>query len=639
MMSSISSTALIPRAHLFGNPVKTHPRISPDGKLIAWLAPRDGVLNIWVAPLDGSEEPRVLTDDRRGGIVAFVWTYAANTLLYMKDADGDEDYHVYGLDVSTGLSRDFTPFEGVRALVATVSSKIQDRVLIEMNLRDPKYFDVHSLDLATGALSLVEQNTDFCGFFADEHYRVCIATKLSNDGSLSVYRRDGDTWQESFSFAREDASVSGPIGVNADGTALFMNDSRGRNTGALVRMDLVSGALQVIAAHAQVDIGHAIFDWTTREPLAYSYVLDRQKYVALTPDIQAELDFLASKNLGEWHLISRADEDRLWVIAAVSDVEPSSAHLYDRRNRTLNKLFDFRPELVHAPLVAMNSITIRSRDGFDLVSYLSRPHDSDGPGALVLLVHGGPWGRDTFGFDLEHQWLANRGYSVLSVNFRGSMGFGKAFVNAGDGEWGRAMDNDLLDAVEWAIDEGVADPGRIAIMGTSYGGYAVLNAMTRNPEVYACGVDIVGPSNLETLLATTPSYWEGFRQRLIQALGDPSTEEGLALLRERSPVHFADRITRPLLIGQGANDPRVKQAESDQMADAMKSRGIPVAYVLYPDEGHGFAKPENQASFKAITEAFLARNLGGRAEPITQDEINNSSMQILEGAESLGLWG
>lgn len=635
-MSSAHPPALIPRAKLFANPTKAHPRISPDGELLAWLAPREGALNIWVAPVTGSEEPRVLTDDRKGNIATFVWTYADNTLLYLQDTDGNEEYHVYILDVLTGFSRDLTPFEGVRAMVSAVSAKNRDHVLIAMNQRDPAYFDIYSLELATGSLSIVEQNTDFGGFLVDEHYRVCVATKLSNDGSLGVYHRDGQEWRELFCFLREDASVSGPVAINAEGTALFMNDSRGRNTAALVRMDLASGTTKVLAANTHADIGDLILDWATWEPLAYSYVLGRQVHVGLAPEIQADLDFLESNRLGEWQLINRVAEDRLWVIASASDVEPRAAHLYDRQARTLSKLFDFRPELIDAPLVQMKPVAIRSRDGLNLVAYLSRPLDCTDRGPLVLSVHGGPWGRDTFGFNIEHQWLANRGYSVLSVNFRGSTGFGKSFVNASDREWGRAMDDDLLDAVAWAINEGIADPDRIAIIGTSYGGYAVLSSITRNPDVFACGVDIVGPSNLETLLATIPPYWAGFRQRFIQALGDPATDEGRALLRERSPVHFADRIKKPLLIGQGANDPRVKQAESDQMVDAMKSKGVPVAYVLYPDEGHGFSKPENQMSFTAITEAFLARHLGGRAEPINQDELAKSSLQIIEGAALLG---
>jgi dipeptidyl aminopeptidase/acylaminoacyl peptidase len=285
-------------------------------------------------------------------------------------------------------------------------------------------------------------------------------------------------------------------------------------------------------------------------------------------------------------------------------------------------------------------VTIAARDGLALISYLTLPRGLDpagsgrpaAPAPLVLLVHGGPWARDAFGYDPYVQWLADRGYAVLNVNFRGSTGLGKQFVNAGNREWGRRMDDDLLDAVAWAVDQRIADPARVAIFGTSYGGYAVLAGVTRNPELYACGVDVVGPSNLETLLATVPPYWASFRAQLVRALGDPDTEDGRALLRERSPLHLAGRIRRPLLIAQGANDPRVKQAESDQMAAAMKANGVPVTYLLYPDEGHGFVRPENQLAFVAVAENFLADCLGGQAAPVTAEELQATSMQVLEGA-------
>jgi dipeptidyl aminopeptidase/acylaminoacyl peptidase len=358
---------------------------------------------------------------------------------------------------------------------------------------------------------------------------------------------------------------------------------------------------------------------------------DRVRYVALDPAIRPDLDFLAAADIGDWSITSRTDDDSLWLVTGQSDIAPGAAYLYDRSAKTLEKLFDARPALAGAPLARMHPKIIKSRDGLNLVSYLTLPPGAAGPAPLILFVHGGPWARDAFGYHPYHQWLANRGYGVLSVNFRSSTGFGKSFINAGDHQWGAAMDDDLLDAVDWAITEGIADPDRIAIMGGSYGGYATLAGMTRNPARYACGVDIVGPANLETLMATIPPYWEGFRAQLIKALGDPDTDAGKTLLQDRSPVHRAGAIARPLLIGQGANDPRVKQAESDQMVAAMKANQIPVTYVLFPDEGHGFARPENNIAFNAITEQFLATHLGGRAEPFGPTELSDSTAQILEG--------
>jgi dipeptidyl aminopeptidase/acylaminoacyl peptidase len=639
MASPRLNVPLIPRTDLFGNPARAYAKISPDGRFLSWLAPVDGVLNIWVSPAEAPERAEIVTDDRKRGIRIYGWTYnSGHHLFYLQDTDGNENFHVFVVDPLDRVTRDLTPFDGIRAGIAAISRVRREHLLVHLNRRDPKYFDLYTLDLATGELALVEENSGFASFIVDDHYRAHFATKYRRDGFLDVLRRASDgNWTGWTSFSAEDARNSGPTHLNADGTALFLRDSRGRDTAVLARLELASGTLRVLAADPRADIGGTITDVLTKEPVAYSVNVERPEYVALEPSIQADLDFLAAQDIGDWSITSRTEDDRLWLVTGASDVKPAGAYLYDRQAKTLGKLYDARPELAGAPLMPMRPVTIRSRDGVDLVCYLTRPASAETPGALVLLVHGGPWARDMFGFNPYHQWLANRGYSVLSVNFRGSTGFGKAFVNAGDVEWGRRMDDDLLDAVGWAIATGVADPARIAIMGVSYGGYAVLASMTRNPETYACGVDVVGPSNLETLIATIPPYWEAIRTQLTKAVGDPETEDGLALMRDRSPLYRADRIKRPLLIAQGANDPRVKRAESDQMVGALRANGIPVTYVLYPDEGHGFARPENSISFNAITEAFLARHLGGRVEPITAEEVAASSMQVLEGAAELDL--
>ncbi len=392
----------------------------------------------------------------------------------------------------------------------------------------------------------------------------------------------------------------------------------------------------MLAEHAEADIGGLITDRDTYAPLAYAVTVERMAYVALDPAVQADLEFLGAQGLGDWWIMSRTEDDRTWIVGARSDIRPGVAYLYDRAAGTIDKLYETRPDLHGAPLASMHPVTIPARDGSKLVSYLTLPRrlDPNGtgrptePAPMVLLVHGGPWARDTFGYNSYAQWLADRGYAVLSVNFRGSTGLGKRFINAGNREWGRRMDDDLLDTVAWALRVGIADASRLAIFGASYGGYAVLAAMTRNPEFYACGVDIVGPSNLETLMATVPPYWASFRAQLIGALGDPNTEEGRALLRERSPLHSAGNIRRPLLVAQGANDPRVKQSESDQMVAAMQANGVPVTYLLYPDEGHGFVRPENQLAFVAVAENFLAECLGGDAAPVTPEELQATTMQV-----------
>ena len=410
---------------------------------------------------------------------------------------------------------------------------------------------------------------------------------------------------------------------------MYFRDARGRDTAALVRLDMLTGESTVLAADPRADIGGMIVDIQTRAPRAYTVVAERMEYHALDPAIAPDLDFLARSGIGDWGLSSRTEDDRLWVVSANSDTRPAVDYLYDRPAQTLREVLRARPELDGVALRRMNPVRIAARDGLSLVSYLTRPDTATLP-PLVLLVHGGPWARDYFGYNAWHQWLADRGYAVLSVNFRGSTGFGKAFINAGDGEWGRRMDDDLCDAITWAVAEGHADRARIAIMGASYGGYATLVGLTRNPALYACGVDIVGPSNLETLLRTIPPYWESIRADLYRAIGDIDTAAGLAQAHERSPLFSAANIRKPLLIAQGANDPRVKQAESDQMVAALRAGGIPVTYVLFPDEGHGFARPENAIACNALIEDFLAHHLGGEAEPISAEQMAASTATIIE---------
>ena len=431
------------------------------------------------------------------------------------------------------------------------------------------------------------------------------------------------------------------LGLDNEAKTVFMLDSRERDTAALTGIDLATGKEKILAEDPRADIGGIITDPETHVPMAYSVNYERTEHKPLGPKYAADLEFL-SKNFGsEWGVGARTEDDKLWTVSVSSPTRPASSYLYDRDAKTLAKLFDARPKLADAPLAAMHPVIIKSRDGLDLVSFLTLPKGSDTgragrpdePLPMVLLVHGGPWSRDHLGYHPMHQWLANRGYAVLSVNFRSSTGFGKAFANAGDKEWGRKMDDDLLDAVGWAIREKIADPARIGIMGGSYGGYATLAALTRNPDTYACGVDLVGPSELDRLIKTIPPYWAAGRARLLKALGNPDTEEGRALLKDRSPLYQADKIKKPLLIAQGENDPRVKKEQSDQIVETMRSKGIPVTYLLYRGEGHGFAEPENNISFTAIAESFLGKCLGGRVAPITSADLKGTSVEIPVGSD------
>jgi YD repeat-containing protein len=632
-MTMTVAVPLIPRADLFGNPVQAQAQISPDGSYISWLAPLDGVMNLFVAPRGDLSRMRALTHEDIRPLPSYVWAKDSRHVLVFKDTAGDENWHIHAIDAETGETRNLTPYPGVQATLSRISEQHPGAVLLTHNRRDPKFPDLVRVDIASGTETLVAQNDGFGFFYSDDDFTTRLAGRTEPDGSVTILRPGTDaSWSEWFHIQAADVWATNLTGIfSPDGKTTLMYDSRGRDTAALVRLDLETLATTELAADDHADISGVLTDRKTKAPLACAVNYDRVRYHALDPAIQPDLDFLAAADIGDWFIPSRTDDDALWVIIAHADTIPVAAYLYDRPARKLEKLYDARPALAGAPLARMRPEIIKSRDGLNLVCYLTVPEVPAGPHPLVLFVHGGPWGRDSFGYNAYHQWLANRGYAVLSVNFRSSTGFGKSFINAGDRQWGAAMDDDLLDAVGWAVAQGIADPARVAIMGGSYGGYAVLAGMTRNPQFYACGVDIVGPSNLETLLATIPPYWESIRAQFAKAIGDPDTEAGSALLRERSPVHRADAIARPLLIGHGANDPRVKQAESDQMVAAMKAHNIPVSYVLFPDEGHGFARPENNIAFLAIAEQFLAAHLGGRAEPLAPEDLARSTAQILEG--------
>jgi acetyl esterase/lipase len=499
------------------------------------------------------------------------------------------------------------------------------------------------LDLTTGQLTLVmENNAGFAGAMADDALTLRMAFRQNIAGGTDYFRIT-DNVAEGTPFettAMEDSLTTSPAGYNTDGSILYWIDSRGRNTAALFAQNTTTGEMTLIAQDAKADIGETIRNQQTGEVEAYSVNFLTNKWVATDPKIKASLDWLGTQLSGDFGINSRTDDDSVWLVWNDPLTAPTSVYVYDRKASTLTPFYTGRPELAGMPLQKMYPVEIPSRDGLALPSYLTLPvgSDKDSSGVpdkavpMVLLVHGGPWARDNYGFNSLHQMLANRGYAVLSVNFRGSTGFGKDFLNAGNKQWGLAMHDDLIDAVDWAIDKGIAQADKTAIMGGSYGGYATLAGLTFTPEKFACGVDIVGPSNLETLLGTIPPYWAPMVKIFHERMGDPNTEEGLALLKAASPLYKADQIIKPLLIAQGANDPRVKQSESDQIVDAMKSAGIPITYVLYPDEGHGFAKPTNSISFFAIAENFLSECLGGRAEPLG-DVLAPSTAQIIEGAE------
>ncbi len=641
--AATQGTKLISRQVLFGNPDKASARVSHDGSKLSYLAPKDGVLNVFVGPIDDPPAAKPVTDDKQRGIRIYFWAYDNKHILYLQDSKGDEDWHVYSVNLDSGETKDLTPLDKVAAQIEGVSEKFPGEIMIGLNDRDPQFHDVYRVNIETGERELVQKNTEFAGFVVDDDFKVRFASKMMPDGSIQYYQPDGqDGWKEFVNVGPEDTLTTSVAGFDKTGQKLYLTDSRKRDTSALVEFDLASGEEKVLASHEKADIDGVIAHPTEKNIQAVSFDYERPEWQILDPAIEDDIKYLKTVAEGELQVTSRTQDDKLWVVAYVMDDGPVRYYLYDHPNKKAEFLFTNRKSLEDQPLAKMHPVVIKARDGLELVSYLTLPTAADPdqngrpeePLPTVLLVHGGPWGRDAWGYDTEHQLLANRGYAAISVNYRGSTGFGKDFTNAGDKQWAAKMHDDLIDAVDWAIAEKIADPKKIAIMGGSYGGYATLVGLTFTPEKFACGVDVVGPSNLFTLLSTIPAYWAPMIQMFKDRVGDPTTEEGRRLLNERSPLNLADKIQRPLLIAQGANDPRVKQAEADQIVAEMKKNGIPMTYVLFPDEGHGFARPENNLAFYAVAEAFLAKQLGGRFEPIG-DDFEHSSITIPDGQDQI----
>ena len=607
---------LISRDILFGNPERTSPSLSPDGKYLAYIAPDDNdVLQVWLRTV-GQEDDRKLTADKKRGIRAFFWTYNPNQLIYAQDSDGDENWHLYLVDVQSNIVRDLTPFQGVRAQVVDLDHNFPEELLVGMNLKNPQVFDVYRVNLKTGAVEFYAENPgNIVSWTADSQFQIRAATATTPDGGYDLlYRETPDrTWETLRHWGPDEEG--GAVFFSNDGKTLYIVGNHDANAERLIAFDLVGRNETAIAEDPQYDVGGILAHPTTRKLQAVSFYKDKQEWRILDSDIEADIEAIKAIRPGEFG-IRRILTDEKWLVSFVSDDGPVSYYVYDRASKTHTFLFTNKPKLEGLQLAPMEPMSFTARDGLTIHGYLTKPVGVSTPVPTVMLVHGGPWARDVWGYDSEAQWLANRGYAVLQLNFRGSTGYGKAFVNAANREWAGKMHDDLIDGVNWLVENNIAQRDKIAIMGGSYGGYATLVGLTFTPDVFACGVDIVGPSNLITLMQSIPPYWEPIRANFYHRVGNLETEE--EFLKSRSPLFFVDRIQKPLLIGQGANDPRVKQAESEQIVGAMKQAGKPVEYVLYTDEGHGFARPENRLHFYAIAEEFLAKYLGGRFEPINE---------------------
>lgn len=636
------------------------PQISPDGKHIVFLAPVGGVANLMLAPSDEPTKAVPLTHDTGRGFQSRTiwgersvrWAEDSRHLLYMRDDKGDENWVLYALDTTTGATRQLTPASGVRVRGVQTSDKFPGRVLFSMNDRNPKVPDYYVVDITTGERKHAASAAPYQAKLFDSDFTERVAFRLEADQSWTFERRaDDGKWVQFVHMSREDASMMLANFLNdsvssifaPDGSKLIAFSSQDLDTNALVQYDMKTGKREVIAVEKGVDIKRAIVHPTTAVPQAYVRYWTHSEWKVLDPALQADFDFLAKGDDGQLEIESRSRDDRKWLVSFMHSDRPTRYFLYDRARRKTDLVGVSTPQLAGMKLSKMIPLVTRSSDGFDLVSYVSFPawvkldeHGvPDKPLPTITYVHGGPSDeRPMLAFAPMVQWLTNRGYIFFYVNFRGSPGFGKAFMNAQKHEWGGAMNRDVVEQVHTIVERGIADRKRVAILGGSYGGYATLVAMTKTPDVFACGIDVVGPSNLETFIdpATMPPDWNA--ENWYALLGDPRTEAGRKLLRDRSPINFAAQTRGSMLIVQGANDVRVPTRESQAVVDKMAQHDVKVTYLLYPDEGHGLLRKQNNASFNAITEVFLGQCLGGRYQPI-DSALEGSSVQVPTGVEHI----
>jgi dipeptidyl aminopeptidase/acylaminoacyl peptidase len=622
--------AVISRDILFGNPERASPKLSPDGQRLAWLAPdKKNVLQVWVKTI-GKDDDKMVTADKKRGVRQYFWADDNKTLLYQQDNDGDENFHSFGVDLASGNVRDYTPFQGVRAEVAGLNPDFPNEVLVQANIRNRQLMDVQRLDLRTGALTLDTENPgDVGGWGADSKFQVRAAQAQTADGGTEIRVRDDvkSPWKTLVKVGPDE--IVDFEDFTLDGKSVILLSSVGRDTAAIVEKNIATGVEKVIASSTEVDAGAAVIQPKTHIVQAVGFAPGRNSWKVLDPSVQADFDGIGKLAAGDFEVVNRTEKDDRWLVTFTSDRGPRSWWTWDRATKKGTILFTAQPKLEGLALAEMKPVAIKSRDGLTLNSYLTLPVGIAPKNLpMVLFVHGGPWARDRWGYDPYAQWLANRGYAVLQTNYRSSTGYGKKFLNAGNRQWGLKMHDDLLDVVDWAVKEGITDPKRVAIMGGSYGGYAALAAVTFTPEKFACSVDIVGPSNLKTLIASIPPYWKPLRATFDVRMGNVDDPKDAELVKAASPLFKANLIVRPLLIGQGANDPRVNVRESEQIVDAIEKNRGNVTYVVYSDEGHGFARPENRIDFNARAEKFLAGCLAGRFETMEGDKIPGSTAVV-----------
>jgi RNA polymerase sigma factor (sigma-70 family) len=645
-ISNSDLPAIIPRKVLFSAPVKYNPKLSPDGKKLAYLAPVDNIINIWIKTI-GQEDDRVITGLKKTGINYNNYYWANNKyIIYLQDINCDENWLLYKLNIETEEIKLLTPYKNTKVkLIAFNNESFPDELIISMNKDNPIVYDLYHIDLISDTLTLLEKNPgNITEWLVDHNLKLRAIVLQEDDGRVDLMVRENENseWKTLRTWNIEDRPLSQPVAFSKDNNYIYLIDSYNHNTSRVVKMETKTGNSEVIANDPEYDIyailprvthtydmNTILFKQKTYEIQAVSFNKFRKEWIILDETIKEDFEAIKDLSRGDFSIISRDNGDKLWIIGFEKDNGPTSHYIFDRKTKKGSFLFDNNPSLNDYTLSHMEEITFTSRDGLTIHGYITYPTGKSKKNLpLVLFVHSGPWDRDTWGYNPVLQWFANRGYACLQVNYRGSLGYGKDFLNAGNKEWGGKMQDDLTDAVNWAIKEGIANPEQIAIYGSGYGGYAALTGATFTPELFSCAIAIQCPGDLITFMGSIPEYWKSQRKRLFKRLGDPSSDR--ELLISRSPIYKLNQIKIPILIAYGLNNPRTKSAEPYKIVKTLKSKGIEVEHVVFPDEGYEINKPENRIKFYGIAEKFLTKHLKGRYE---DREIHMKEIYISDSLE------
>ncbi len=635
---------LLDRELFFDNPEISGAQLSPDGTFISFVKPYNGVMNIWIKKLDEPfDAARPLTADKQRPIRSYFWSRDGKYILYAQDKGGDENFNIYAVDPTQKLlpgaevpqNRDLTNLKGVRVQIFAVPKTDPDALYIGLNDRDPAWHDLYKMQISTGKRTLIRKNSAedrLTGFVFDWDDNLRLANRTNMDGSneiLSVNKESLTPIYKTTIF--ETAYVAG-FDKNNKNFYMVTNKGDDIDLTRLVLFDPLTLKEELIEADPEkkVDLDNVFISQVSREIVYTSYEDAHTRYYFKDPEYEKDYNLIKQQLSGrEIYFASSTADEKHWIIGSYSDVDPGSTYLFDRDTKKLTFQYSPRPNIPVIDMAPMQAISYKSSDGMEIHAYLTLPKGKEAKNLpLIVFPHGGPWARSSWGFNGYAQFLANRGYAVLDPNFRSSTGYGKKFINAGDKEWGRKMQDDLTWGVKYLVKQGIVDAKKVGIMGGSYGGYATLAGLAFTPDVYACGVSIVGPSNLITLLHSIPPYWEAMLATFYTRMGNPNTEEGKADLEKMSPLFSANKITSPLLVVQGANDPRVNKHESDQIVVALRDRGFPVEYIVAPDEGHGFARPVNNMAMLAAAEKFLAKYLGGRYQESMKPDVAERLKEI-----------